>query len=180
MSQQQAFGIGVVIPPTVATTFTTDDGNHATVSANNINISTADAATNFDNGIHSVSGTDTVTIQLTNRQTATVTTTDATPTTLLTFPMGAVPGVYCIEGNVVAFDATDVAGGAYTFVSAMRTTGAAGVEISSEFKDAFEEAAMTNSDIALSAVGNNCVVTCTGIAGKTIRWNAFLTFRFVS
>jgi hypothetical protein len=119
-------------------------------------------------------------VLLTNRATGSVSTTDATPTTALTLALGATPGVYFVEGNIVAFDTTDVAGGSYNFVSGMRTTGAAATEIGTEFKDSFEEAAMAASDFNIVASGNNLIVQVVGIAAKTIDWNVSLTFRFVS
>lgn len=181
MSQAGLVAItAAVIPPTVPEQFTADDATVAVPAASNINIFTNDTTANNDNGIRSTASGSTVTIQLTNRQTGTVTTADATPTTLLTFPLGAVAGVYYFEGNIVAFDTTDVAGGAYTFVSGFRTTGAAATEISTEFKDVFEEAAMATADFSIAASANNFVLTVTGIAAKTIDWNAYLTYRFVS
>jgi hypothetical protein len=93
--------------------------------------------------------------------------------------LGATPGTFYIEGNITAFDTTDSEGGVYNFVSGMRTDGATATEIATEFKDEFEEAAMAPSDIAVSASGNNVLITVTGVNAKTINWNAFLTYRFV-
>lgn len=88
--------------------------------------------------------------------------------------------MYFIEGYIVAFDTTDVAGGSYSFVSGCRTTGVAGIEIGTEFKDVLEEAAMMTADFNVSVSGNNFIITVIGIAGKTIDWNCYLTYRFVS
>jgi len=168
------------LPPIVPVQFTADDATTAVPAAGNLNVFTNDTTANNDNGIRSTASGSTVTTQLTNRQTGAITTSDATPTTALTFALGATPGVYYIEGNVAAFDVTDTAGGVYNFISGMRTDGATATEIGSEFKDSFEEAAMSASDIAISASANNMIITVTGIAAKTIDWNAFITFRFVS
>ena len=108
------------------------------------------------------------------------TTPTATPTTIITFPLGAVPGVYLFEGSIQAYDLTDVAGGAYNYSSGIRTTGAAGIILGTEFKDVFEDAAMVSSDFNLNVSGNNLVVQVTGISGKTIDWNGYLEYRFVS
>ena len=168
------------LPPSVPTSFTADDATVAVPVANNLNVFSEDTTDNNDNGIQTTAAGDTLTIQITNRATGTLTTTDATSTTALTFALGATPGVYFFEGNVVAFDLTDTAGGAYSFVSGFRTTGASAIEISTEFKDVFEEAAMATADFTISASGNNLIIQVQGIIGKTIDWNVTLTYRFVS
>lgn len=173
------------VPPEVATSYETQDGT-AVPLANILIINGFDSSENNDNGIITkggVVGTGTqneVDVVLTNRATGQVTTTDATPTAALTFGLGAVAGVYFIEGYITAFDKTDVAGGAYSFVSGARTTGVAGTEIGTEFKDVLEEAAMAGADFDVSVSGNNFLITVTGIAAKTIDWNCYITFRFVS
>lgn len=169
-------------PPAVPTAFHTDDGT-AIPALNVLNVNGLDSIENNDNGLLTRANpnlSDNLQIILTNRATGTVTTVDGTPTISLTFALGAIPGVYYFQGDITAFDTTDIAGGAYSFVSAARTTGVAGVEIGTEFKDVLEEAAMAASDIAVSVSGNNFIVTVTGIAAKTINWNSFLTYRFVS
>lgn len=167
------------VPPTVPTSFVTNSGT-AVPAANILNVLAQDSTSNDDNGITDTGSGNTVTMLLTNRATGTISTADGSLTTVLTFPMGATPGVYFIEGNIVAFNTTDTAGGAYAFTSAVRSTGAAGTEIGTEFKDLFEEVAMAASDIFVSASGNNILLQVQGVAGKAIDWNAFLTYRFVS
>ncbi len=175
------------IPPSIATSYVTDNGT-AVPAANILLINGKDSTENNDNGIITkggVVGTGTsneVDVVITNRATGTATTTDATPTTSLTFSL-ATPGsdgVFFIEGFVVAYDITDTAGGSYSFVSGARTTAGVGIEIGTEFKDVLEEAAMATADFSVSVSGNNFIITVVGIAGKTIHWNCYLTYRFVS
>ncbi len=166
------------LPPTVPTSFVTDLGT-AVPAANVLNVPGGSSVVNNDNGLMTTGSGNTLTVELTNRQTGTVTTTDATPTTIITFALGAAPGVFYFRGSLAAFDKTDVAGGAYDYTSGVRTTGAAGVELGTEFKDEFEELAMENSDFNVIVSGNNFVVQVIGLAGKTIDWNADLNFRFV-
>ncbi len=173
------------VPPSVATSYVTDNGT-AVPAANILIVHGTQSVENNDSGIIAkggVVGTGTsneVDVVLTNRQTGIVTTANATPTTILTFTLGATPAVYSIEGNLVAFDITDAAGASYNFTSGVRTTGVAATEIGTEYKDLFEEAAMSTADLTVSASGNTLVIQVIGIAGKTIDWNCYLTYRIVS
>lgn len=167
------------IPANIPTQFTADDMSVAVPVANNLNIFTSDTNESNDNGIRSRASGDTVTIQLTNRITATVTTTDATPTTLASLPLGAIPGVYIVEGDLTAFDITDIAGATYTFIAAAITDGVTATEIGVENKNIFEQAAMSASDFNIGVSGNNAFIEVQGILGKNIDWNCLFTYRFV-
>lgn len=173
------------VPPSVPTSFVTQNGT-AVPLANILIVHGIQSNENNDNGITAkggVVGTGTsneVDIVLTNRQTGTATTTNATPTVVLTFALGSTPGVYTIEGNLIAFDITDTAGASYSFTSGVRTSGVSGTEIGTEFKDLFEEPAMATADFTITVSGNNLIVTLLGIAGKTIDWNCYITYRFIS
>lgn len=161
------------------TQVTTDDSNVVTPTGGNINILTDDTNVDNDDGIQSEGSGSTVTIKLTNRNKGTATTTDATPTSLMTVDLGATPGVYIAEGNLVAFNTTDTSGSGYTFIGAVRTDGATATELGIENKDIFEEASMAAADFSVGVSGNNLVVTVTGIAAKTIDWSGIFTYRFV-
>lgn len=179
MSEFHIISTSAPVPPTVPTSFVTDSGT-AIPQTNILNILSTDSIANNDNGTSTIGSGNTVTILLTNRQTGTTNTGNANPATILTFALGATPGVYYVEGDVIAFNTTDTAGAGYAFSSAVRTTGAAGTEIGTEFKDLFEEAAMATADIDISVSANDLLVTVTGIVGKSIDWNCLLTYRFVS
>lgn len=166
------------IPPNIPTNFVENSGN-ATPSANILNILGGETNVNNDNGIRTVGSGNTVTIQLTNRITGTVTTTDATPTTLVSLSLGATPGVYLATGDVTAYDVTDAAGASYTFSGAAVTDGATATEIGSENKNIFEQAAMAAADFTFGVTGNTAYIQVIGIAGKTINWSCLFTYRFV-
>lgn len=166
------------VPPHVATSYVEDSGS-AVPSANILNILTNETNVNNDHGILSTGSGNTVTIYLTNRITGAVTTTDATPTNVVSVSLGATPGTYVVEGSLIAYDVTDAAGGAYTYVGAAVTNGITGVEINSEIRNIFEQAALTTADFSFSVSGNNALVTVTGIAGKTIDWSCLFVYRFV-
>src|SRR4026209_1148099 len=116
------------LPPSVPTSFPTDNGT-ATAVGNVLNVLTKDTVSNFDNGITDTGSGNTITIFNTNRQTGTVTTTDATVTTIITFAMDATPGTYYVYGNIQAFDATTPSSGAYSFSGGYRSDGARGSEL---------------------------------------------------
>lgn len=168
--------------PAVPTNFTTDSGPAVPV-ANNLNLFSADSVDNIDNGIRTIGSGDTVTVQLTNRYTGTVTTADATLTTILTIPMGATPGTFFVWGNVQAFESGTPSGATFGFSGGYRTTGGGApvaTEIGTEFHDEFKEVVLTDAEIFLAASGNNILLQVQGIAATSINWNALLEFRSVN
>jgi len=119
--------------------------------------------------------TNTIAFKRTTYLLGTVTTTDATPTTCITFPMGSYPAVYAVKGQVSARNVTDAAGGCYNFKAAFRTTGSpafTGVLIDTAYGDEFEEAAMEDSSCEIVLDTNSFVVQVTGILAKEIHWSA--------
>lgn len=169
------------IPPTVATVYETDNGA-AIPAANILNVYANDTNEDNDNGIQTIGSGNTVTVQLTNRITGTITTHDAAATELISLNMGTTAGVYHLEGSLIAYNTTDVAGAAYTFSGAARTTGAVGIEIATESKDIYEEAAMVLCDFnfGVDALTNTAFIEVIGIALKDINWSVIATYRFVS
>ncbi len=178
MSQIFTSSISGSVPPSVATSYVTDSGVAVPV-ANILNVLGSDTVVNNDNGLRTIGSVNTVTVQLTNRSTGQITTTDATPTTGISLALGATPGTYIIDGLIAAYDVTDTASGGYGFTSVVRTTGAAAIEIGTDNTLEYEDAAMATADINVGVTLNTFVVDVTGIVGKTIDWNTSLTFRFV-
>jgi len=172
------------VPPAVPTSFQTDVNSPSVPIANLEKVFGGSSTVNNNNGIQTdgSSGSNTLTVQLTNRASATVTTLNATPTTLITFPLGATPGVFVFTIDVAAFDSTDVAGAGFTFWGTVRTTGAAATLCGTPDKvDNIEGSiAATTIDSNLIVSANNAIVQVTGIAAKTIDWRAVLTYVFVS
>lgn len=173
-------------PPDVPTSFVTQNGT-AVPAANILIVNALDSTENVDNGIITkggVVGTGTaneVDVVITNRATGTVSTTDATITTILTLPLGATPGVFYVYGNVQAFNVSTPAGAGYSFTGAFRTTGAGtAVELGTEYHDTFQEPVLTASDIFASVSGNNFILQIQGVVGLSINWNSLLEYRFVS
>lgn len=169
------------LPPSVATSFTTNDGNTAVPIANNLLIYANDSTENNDNGIltkSGVAGTGTaneVDVILTNRVQGTVTTTDATTTSIISFTL-PVAGVYAFDVNIASFNITDTLGAAYAVFVGVRGTGAAATKLNPEDKIVNEEVGDTGCDVTASVSGNSMLIQATGIAGKTIKWQAVGTY----
>ena len=180
------------VNPSVPTQFTTDDDSVAVPLANNLNILGAQTAENNDQGIQTTADPaslipplapdagDTVYITLTNRQTGTGTTTDATVTEIISFlpDTNGNPGTIYVYGNVVAI-ATTGSGAAYSYSGAFTTDGAVITEIETELHDQFEELPFINADIFISTDGTNIIVEVQGDAGLSVNWNALLQYRQV-
>ncbi len=156
---------------------------NATPIANIIVMNGIDSNENNDNGIITkggVAGTgvqNEVDVVITNRQTGTVTTADATLTTIITFPMGATAGAFYVYGNVQAFNSTTPAAGTYSFSGGFRTDGATATELGTEVHDEFEDPALVTADIFLSASANNIILSVQGVVATTLNWNALFEFR---
>ena len=169
-------------PPSVPQQFTVDVNGPAIPVANNLNLYGRDTNENNDNGIRTKNdpnGSNTVYVELTNRVTGAVTTTDATPTVLVSVPLGSTPGVYIALGDVTAYDVTDGVGASYSFTGAATTNGVTALEIGSEIKTEFEQAQMIPADFTYGVSGNNAVVTVVGVAATVINWSCLFTYRFV-
>lgn len=170
------------VPPVVATSYVTDVNSPAIPAANILNVPGGQTTTNNDKGVQTdgSSGSNTLTIQLTNRATGTVTTPAAAVTTIITLPLGATPGTFYIYGNVQAFESVTPSSAAYSFSGGYRTDGVTATELGTEFHDTFQDAVLMTSDIFLSPSGNSVIVQVQGVVGLTINWNALLEFRKVN
>ncbi len=170
------------VPPAVPTSFVTDVNSPSVPIANVENVLGGDTTANNDNGIRTdgSSGSNTLTIQLTNRLQGTGTTVGATTADLVTFSLGATPGAYNFELKVVGFDAVTPSGTGYTILGTMRTSGAAATLVGTPDETVIEDAAMITSDVDMVASGNNLIIRVTGVVGLSINWNVVATFVFIS
>jgi hypothetical protein len=161
-------------PPAVPTTFVTDVNSPSVPALNILNVPGGSTSANDVNGIRTdgSSGSNTLTIQLTNRLEGTGQTVGATSDDLITFALGATPGTYTFDCRIAGFDDTTPSGVGYTIVGAVRTTGAAATLLTGQAIDSFEEVATATCNAILAVSGNNAIFRVTGAAGLTIDWNA--------
>lgn len=165
------------VPPTVATSYVTDINSPAIPAANVLDVFGGSVTTNNNNGIQTdgSSGGHVLTIELTNRLTGSVTTTNATPATIVTFALGAVASVFTFDIEISCFNLTDVNGDGYSIFGTARTDGATATLCGTPDKIVNEEV-MDTADANMVVSGNNVIIQATGIAGKTHHWRAVATY----
>lgn len=170
------------VPPVVATSYVTDVNSPAIPVANILNVLGNDTTVNNNNGIRTdgSSGSNTLTVQLTNRLQGTGTTVGASTTTLVTFPLGATPASYNVEAKFVGFESTTPASTGYTVIGTVRTTGAAGALDGVPDETPIEHVALITSDVNFVISGNDLLLQVVGVAGLTISWNVVATYTFIS
>lgn len=170
-------GGGGVIPPTVPESFVTDVNSPAIPALNVLNVPGGFVTADNANGIRTdgSSGSNTLTVQLTNRITGSATVVGAVTGDVVTFPLSASPSVYrfnfLITGRCTAGTSSGEGLG-YTVDGSIRTDGTTATIISTPDIDADEDASLTLALIAASASGNNLVIVVTGVAGQTISYKA--------
>lgn len=175
------------LPPSVPTSFVTDAGT-AIPAGNILNVVTPGGGTQ---GVATSGSGSTITITVNPKQVnGSVTTTGAVTSAVITFPLGAIPGVYTIDASIAGFAKTGIGaplGAGFTIVGAVRTTGAAATLVPTQVVDHFEEGALggppaVSATLAVSA--NNLLINVTGVsdgaAGFVIDWTAFLNYSFAS
>lgn len=168
------------VPPSVPTSFVTDDGT-VIPSLNVVNINGGSTSDDNSNGIIVIANPDlsnNEVIQLTNRINGSITTTDATPTTIITFALPTT-GVYAFDINVASYNTTDNLGAAYALFTGVRSSGGAATKLNLEDKIVNEEAGNTGCSAQVNVSGNSVLIQAVGIAGKTCNWLAVGTYVFV-
>lgn len=175
-----------VIPPEVATSYVTNNGT-AIPSANVLQIVAIDVTDDNQNGIQVEGGlvqtgaSNKVEVQLTNRITGTGTTTDDTTLVpLFSFDLGATPGTYLFQHNVLAYNVTDSTSLGYVIYKVVRTDGTAGVPISSQPGIQGDEDDMVNALVQGAVLGNTVAIRVRGLLDKTIHWYTKTTYDFIS
>jgi hypothetical protein len=109
--------------------------------------------------------------------TSDIQTTNATPTTLMTFSLGSTTGICVIRGVVTACDSTGASTGAWSVDAAYKDVAGTLTALGTPTATAYGTPTGTLA-LALSISTNTVLLTATGIAATTIRWtcNGFKDF----
>lgn len=161
-------------------TFVTDASSPAVTSSSTLTMSGSSTSAFVSAGIETIgsAGGSTLQVALTNIFSGTATTAGAVATTLLSQTLGATPGSFFVKGSVLAYNSTDLLGGAYELSICIRTSGAAATLIGASVTNVFTEGAMSGIVVTPSISVNSLVITVTGLAGKTIKWDGHFNIRF--
>lgn len=165
------------VPPTVPTSFHTDVNSPSIPIANIENIIGGTTSINNNNGVQTdgSSGSNIITVQLTNRIQGTVTTTDATPTTILSFNLGAIAAVFTFQTEIACFNLTNVNGDGYSIFGTARTNGITATLCDNPDKVINEEV-NDNADATMVVSGNDVIIQAVGLPGVTHHWRALTTY----
>lgn len=172
------------VPPSVATTYVTDVNSPAIPALNILNVLGNDTTANDVDGIRTdgSSGSNTLTVQLTNRLQGTVSTADATPTPIITFTPTVI-GTYAIEARVAAYNTTSSEGAGYSMFSTIRFDGANTNLCGTPDRIVNEEGTMAfpppGSSCTVTVSGANVLINAVGFAGQSINWSAVGLYTFV-
>lgn len=179
MSQIYKSSTSAPQPPSVPTQFTTDDGSIAIPVANNLNVLSNAISDNNLAGIQTraiAPNSANLYVELTNRLSGGISTIDATPTTIITFPLSATPSVFTFDGFFSGRNNTDNSGASYFFTLGAKTDGATATVIGADFSTKFVETTMSPTSINVIASGNNLLFQVTGLPATIITWLSQATY----
>lgn len=168
------------VPPSVATSYITDDGT-AIPAANILNVNGVDSEENNVNGILTRANpdlSDNLEIVITNRLQGITSTSGAVSSNIVVFTPTVV-GTYSIEFRISVYNETSLLGAGYSLFGAIRFDG-----VNSNICDIFdeivnEEGTMTNLDIAVTVAGANVQLVGTGYGAEEINWAAVGLYTFI-
>lgn len=168
------------VPPSVATSYITDVRSPAIPIANILNEIGGTTTTNNNNGIQTDggNGSNTLTIQLTNRLQGTTSTVGAATASIVSYTPTVI-GTYAIEYRVAAYNTTGSLGAGYSVFGTARFDGVNSNLCGTPDKITNEEAAMSSANVTMTVAGAAISVNGVGYAAQTINWSAVGLYTFV-
>lgn len=157
-------------PPSVATSFVTNDGT-AIPAANVLNVLGGPGIITYADPNNS----NNLFVSFENGCEDTGITVDAATTIITCLDLGAVAGTYTFTTTVAAYATSNIGpadnlSAGYVISGVIRATGVAGVLIGTPDKLVFEEGALTAGNCQCGVQGNNLIIACFGTAGYNIDW----------
>src|SRR6185503_15175593 len=142
------------VPPSVPNSFVTDVNSPSVPIANVENVFGGDTTANDDDGIRTdgSSGSNTLTIQLTNRVQGAVSTSGAVTSPIITFTPTVV-GTYAFELRVAAYNETASLGAGYSIFGTARFDGVNSNLCGTPDKVVNEEGAMSSANVTFTVSG---------------------------
>lgn len=179
MSNIYKSGASGPVPPTVPTSFVTDVNSPAIPAANVLNVVGGITTTNNNKGIQTdgSSGSNTETIQLTNRANVTATTSDGggqTQTVVLLTPTTQTSITF--RALITGYDSIDNVAVGGEQIGLVRSVG--GVVTVIGTNDTFDEAdaSINTADWNVISTSPTLSIQFTGVAGKTIVWRCLFDY----
>ncbi len=180
MSQIYKSLVSGPVPPAVATSYITDVNSPAIPIANVLNVLGNDTTENNANGIRTdgSSGSNTLTVQLTNRLQGTTSTSGAVTAPIVSFTPTVI-GTYAIEYRVAAYNTTTLLGAGYSVFGTARFDGVNSNICGTPDKITNEEGAMSSANVTMTVSGSAILVNGVGYLAQNINWSAVGLYTFV-
>jgi len=168
------------VPPTVATSYVTDVNSPAVPAGNVLNVYGGDTTANDDDGIRTdgSSGSNTLTVQLTNRVQGSTSTTGAATSPIITFTPSVI-GTYAFEVRVAAYNETASLGAGYSIFGSARFDGVNSNLCGTPDKVVNEEGAMSSANSTFTVSGADILINGVGYAAQEINWSAVGLYTFI-
>lgn len=167
------------VPPSVATSYVTDDGT-AIPAVNILNVNGLDSTENNNNGILTRANpnlSDNLQVIISNRLQGTTNTVGAVTSTIISFTP-TVTGTYAIEARIAAYNETGSIGAGYSVFGTARFDGANSNLCGTLDKIVNEEGTMSSANVTMTVSGAAININGVGYAAQDINWSAVGLYTF--
>lgn len=178
MSQIYKTSSGGSLPPTVATSYVTENGT-AIPSGNVLQVNADFISDDFTAGITTQAEpnlSNNLEIVLTNRLAGTATSINGSTEQLIGFSLGASAAVFRFDFTVTGRDTGSGDGVGYTVFGSAKTDGATATIIATPFIDNDEDSSLLTSSVSFTAASNTVSLNVTGVTGRTINYKSVATY----